>query len=75
MNTLIITLLLAFLIVVIALGLLGIGWLLTGKSKIRPGACGRDPRKIRDEESCGQSSSCSLCEKPKDSQKQEPKKH
>lgn len=63
MSTLLLTLALAFIVIVIALALLGLSWLLTGKSKIRPGACGRDPNKKIDGEDCGKRSSCGLCKK------------
>ncbi|MCE5317274.1 MAG: hypothetical protein LLG04_07920 [Parachlamydia sp.] len=64
MSTLMLTLVLAFVIVIIALALLAIGWLFTGKSRIQPGACGRAPHKKRsEEEGCGTSASCSICEK------------
>lgn len=64
MSTLLTTLVIAFVIVVLACGLLGIGLLLTGKSKIKAGACGKDPTKKQDEsEECG-TSRCSLCEDP-----------
>ncbi len=56
-----ITVLIAFFVIGGALACLGVGYLITGKSKIRPGACGRDPHKIR-EEGCGTSASCQLCE-------------
>lgn len=72
MTTLTTTVLLAFLIIGAALALIGIGWLITGKSKIRGGACGRDPHQLRKDENCGNSSfSCQLCEK---SGKKEPTK-
>lgn len=57
-----ITVLIAFFIIGGALACLGIGLLLTGRSKIKPGACGRDPNKIR-EEGCGTEVSCQLCDK------------
>ena len=62
MDTLLLTLAIAFVIVVVAIGLLALGWLVTGKSKIQPGACGRDPNKRRDE-SCHTDVSCQLCDK------------
>lgn len=65
MDTLLLTLSITFVIVVIAVGLLAIGWLTTGRSKIQPGACGRDPNKKR-EESCSTTVSCQLCEKHDD---------
>ena len=42
MSTLLLTLLIAFVIVAIAVGLLAIGWPLTGKSRMQAGACGRE---------------------------------
>lgn len=56
------TLLLSCGIVLAAVALLGISWLLTGKSKLQPGACGRDPTKKRGGEECG--GSCQLCDTP-----------
>lgn len=51
----------AGIVVIIALCLLGIGWIITGKQKIKGGTCGRDPTKKKDD-SCGTPrSGCSLC--------------
>ena len=61
MSSVLLTMLLASIVVLLAIASLGIGWLLTGKSKIQPGACGRNPRLSKDKE-CGTRSSCSLCE-------------
>ena len=70
MSTLLLTLGLAFIVVMIALALMGISWLITGKLKIRPGACGRDPTKNRDEdENCGTSANCHLCKKNEEKKK------
>lgn len=64
------TLIIAFIIIMIAVALLGIGWLITGKSKMRPGACGRDPnQKNEQNDNCGTKVSCQLCEKPKEKKK------
>ena len=52
------SLLLAVVFVLIAVGVISIGWILTGKSGVRLGMCGRNPK-----EDCGKSISCSLCEK------------
>lgn len=68
MSTLLVTLLLAFIIVVLAIALLGIGWLATGKSRIQPGACGRAPDKNRNRD-CGTNTTCSLCERDTDKDK------
>lgn len=65
MSSLALTIIFAFIIVVLAVGLLGIGWLLTGKSKIQAGSCGRNPHQQRKKE-CGSDVSCTLCEKPED---------
>jgi len=67
MSSLILTLTLAFVVTVIAILLLAISWLITGKSKIRGGTCGRDPTKKQPEdEDCGTKTSCQLCKKPDD---------
>lgn len=62
MDTLFLTLIISFIFVIIAVALLGLSWLITGKSKIQPGACGRDPTKKR-EKDCSTEVSCHLCEK------------
>ncbi|MBS4169222.1 hypothetical protein [Parachlamydia sp. AcF125] len=64
-----ITLIIAFLAIMVALLLLGLGWLLTGKPKIKPGSCGRAPIRKKDSE-CGDQFSCNLCDK-KDEKKNE----
>lgn len=64
MDNLIATLIAAFILILASLALLGIGWLITGKSKIKPGACGKLPNQKKDK-SCGEKSSCDLCEKNK----------
>lgn len=64
MSTFLLTLAIAFIVVVIAIAFLAFGWLVTGKSKIRPGSCGRDPTKKRDDEDCSKSA-CNLCEREK----------
>lgn len=51
----------AFVVIVIAIASLAIGWLITGKTKIERGACGRDPTQKRDE-NCSTTTSCDLCE-------------
>lgn len=70
MSTLLLTLAIAFVIVVLAIGLMAIGWLITGRSRLQPGACGRDPNKKRsDKEGCGTSANCQLCEKNDETEK------
>ena len=56
MSNLFLTLLIAFIVIVLAIALLAIGLLITGKTKLEKG-CGRDPTKKRDK-SCH---SCDLC--------------
>lgn len=56
------TLIVAFAFVLVALLLLGIGWLITGKAKIQAGSCGRDPHKKKTD-NCGSDVSCTLCER------------
>jgi len=63
MSPFITTVILAFGFVALALALLGIGWLITGKSRMIHGACGMDPNKVRDKR-CGTNKiSCGLCKK------------
>lgn len=69
MSSLLLTLGIAFVVVMVALALLGISWLLTGKLKIRPGACGRDPTKNKDDENCGTGVNCQLCKKTEEKKK------
>lgn len=57
MNNLFLTLMIAFVVIVIAIACLAIGWLFTGKTKID--RCGRDPTKRKDD-SCS-SKPCDLC--------------
>lgn len=64
MSTFMITLILAFGVVVLALTLLGIGWLITGKSRMIQGACGMDPDRVRDKRCGTKDISCELCKKP-----------
>lgn len=64
MEPLITTIILASVLVTLAVLGLAIGYLITGKSKIQPGACGRDPNKKK-EKNCGDDVSCSLCDHDK----------
>jgi hypothetical protein len=59
-SNLFVTLVIAFVVIVIAIACLAIGWLITGKTKIERGACGRDPYQKRDD-SCESTQSCDLC--------------
>jgi hypothetical protein len=72
MSSLLFTLAIAFVIVLISIGLLAIGWLISGRARIRAGTCGRDPTKKQDEkEGCGTSASCQLCDQTKEPPKKE----
>lgn len=63
MSTFWLTLILAIAVIFIALVIFAIGWLVSGQSKLHAGACGRDPTKKRNDKSCGEKISCTLCEK------------
>lgn len=55
---------LAFVIVLVAAAMLGVGLLLTGKAKLRGGMCGRVPTQKRSkEQGCETTTSCSVCGK------------
>lgn len=73
MSTITLTIIIAFFLVILALAALGISWLLTGKSTLRPGACGRDPTKKRDDETCGTETTCTLCKEEKPEEKRKKK--
>jgi len=62
MSTLALTFLIAFGFFLAALALLGISQLLTGKSRLRAGMCGRTPEEKRDaKKGCGNKFSCGIC--------------
>ncbi|HRD55649.1 MAG TPA: hypothetical protein PLC42_04540 [Parachlamydiaceae bacterium] len=65
MENLISTLIAASVLILMALCLLAISYFITGKSRLKPGACGRAPFKNKDG-SCGTESSCELCKKPEE---------
>jgi hypothetical protein len=66
----VLTIIMAFVLVAACMLLLGIGWLITGKTKIERGACGRNPhKKNNDKINCGPDLTCSLCENEKRSKK------
>ncbi|MBA3815687.1 MAG: hypothetical protein H0X29_04045 [Parachlamydiaceae bacterium] len=69
MSTLLLTLGLAFIIVIIAIACLSLSWLVKGKSSLRPGACGRDPNKKRDIECDAEKTNCHLCKRPDEKEK------
>ncbi len=59
------TLLIASFLILFSLCLLGISFFLTGKSRLKPGACGKVPTKnLPKDDSCGNTSTCELCKKP-----------
>lgn len=63
MENLTLTIFFAFIVISIALFALAIGWLFTGKSKIKGGMCGRRPDQTKKSEECGKEISCQICEK------------
>jgi hypothetical protein len=67
-SNLFLTLIIAFVIIVLAIASLAIGWLITGKTRLQKGACGRDPTKKQDE-SC--QSICEICTHPETEQPKE----
>jgi len=63
MSNLFLTLVLAFVCIVVAIACLAIGWLVTGKNKMGKVGCGRNPQVAPQgkEGECSRNSSCSLC--------------
>jgi hypothetical protein len=63
MSNLWITLLIASIIILISLALLSISLIFTGKQRIRPGMCGKDPTKKKEEcdKDKDNDDSCGLC--------------
>ncbi len=72
MSNLFLTLMIDFVVIVIAIACLAIGWLITGKTKIERGACGRDPTKAKDG-TCETTTTCGLCSHPPMEEKKETK--
>jgi hypothetical protein len=71
MSNLFLTLMIAFVVIVLAIACLAIGWLITGRTRIER-SCGRDPTQNKGEE-CRSNLSCDLCEKEiKNDSKDEP---
>ena len=64
MSTLVLTLLIAFVLTIIAFGLLGLSLMMTGKHSVILRRCGRDPTKEKSkEEGCDTGGTCSVCGK------------
>ena len=62
MNNILFTFCIAFALVVLCLIFLGIGKIVTGKSRLKLGMCGRDPhKKQKPEEGCGTDRTCGFC--------------
>lgn len=61
MSNLFITLIVAFIVIVLAIACMAIGWLITGKSKIVRGACGMKPEELRKNKCGTKTQTCSLC--------------
>lgn len=68
MNSLLPTVIIASVLVLAALFALSIGWVLTGKHKIKGGTCGQAPSK-RKNESCGTEASCIICKNHEDNER------
>lgn len=62
MSNLFLTLIIAFVVIVLALAAMAIGWLITGRTKLEK-ACGRDPTKKKSAD-CGIDHPCDLCDLP-----------
>lgn len=62
MSNLLLTIIIATILVLLAVGALAISWLITGKLSLKSGACGRAPQKKRDSH-CGSDVTCGLCGK------------
>jgi len=64
MSSLLVTLLTAFVLIILCVSLLGVGLLITGKSKLRAGMCGRAPKKKQERDGqCDAEYGCHLCRK------------
>ena len=63
---LVFTLLAAFVLLIVASALLGVGYLITGKTRLK-GSCGMDPNKRRSGK-CGKDIACPTCGKGKTNQ-------
>ena len=70
MNNLFLTVGISIFVVLVAMALLGIGWLITGKSKVRLGMCGRDPTQKKNNE-CGKDISCAVCGKKEENEEED----
>lgn len=68
MSNLFLTLIIAFIVIVIGIAALAIGWLVTGRSKLQTGACGRNPDQKKGE-NCQETQSCHLCHTPSNEDK------
>jgi hypothetical protein len=60
-SNLFLTLVIAFIIIVIAIAALAIGWLITGRTKLQTGSCGRHPSQNKDQ-NCNEIQSCNVCQ-------------
>ncbi len=65
MSGFVLTLIISVILVLLAVGGLCIGLIITGKTHIVRGACGRAPSTRRDEH-CGKEVQCTLCESNKE---------
>lgn len=65
MDQIITTVALAFVFIALGVAALAIGWLVTGRSKMRGNKCGTNPH----DKSCDTNKSCSLCGKGEEDEK------
>lgn len=66
MDSIITTVALAFVFIALGVAALSIGWLITGRSKMRGNRCGTNPH----DKSCETKKSCGLCGKGEDENEQ-----
>jgi len=66
------TLGIAFVIIALALAGMAIGWILTGKSKLVRGGCGKTPSQVKKEGCNDDDAGCSLCGGGKKEKNDEP---
>lgn len=72
MSSLFVTLLATFFIIIVCVSLLGISMLLTGRSRLRIGMCGRTPTKKQSKDrGCGTQYTCGLCGRGNDDNEEE----
>ncbi|HEY4831283.1 MAG TPA: hypothetical protein VIH61_01810 [Waddliaceae bacterium] len=72
MSQLLSTLGMAFAVTTLAIILMGTGWMITGKSKLRGGMCGRIPsKKNNNDAECNTQTGCGICGKGQETQEED----